>query len=404
MGLVAKILGQKRTYLEFGVEQVKLVQTKASEVIYERSFEYITDNLNFYLQHLDVTPKWISLLIPTVNLFLRTLDFPLEAENRLTEIIQIQFLEQLPCPPEEVYSSYYIAQKTEERIKVVAFAVLKNYLDDLHDLCKQSGFKVKSIVPVPLVFYLLYSQTAAGTNNILYVDSCLNYFNYTFLSSQQIYLRSSQTKDIQETKNYLLEELEQQVVDVQETTTSGKEFWLKVKQAAEGIAGQDFIDLSTQIRQSEWQQIGWVASGIILLVLINFILQWNLKQAQLEDLKTKLNQVQPVVEKLHKFEEEVMVARDRTTQLKEEITWQNNYLPWLIELNNILGPQVKVEQLNFSETRLVLLAGTAPRAGAVMNKLEQSSYFKNLDFTGTIETLAGRERFKIEGDLSEKIE
>ena len=401
---LTKIFNGARTYLELGAKEVQLVQTKGERVIYERSFEHVTDNLNFYLQHLESSAEWITLLIPAVNLFSRTLEFPLEAEARLSEIIKFQFVDQLPCPQEEVYVSYCVVKRTKDKIKVLAFAVLKDYLDRLYNLCQRAEIKVKTIIPVPLVFYLLHSNVGAEDTNTLYVDAALNYFNFTFISSNEIYLRSSQAKDIKETKFHLLQELNQPLDVIEESKARKTDFWLTVTEASDLLAGQEFIDLSTQIRRSEWKKMRLIAGAVIVLLAINFILHWNLQQAKLEDLERKLNQVQPVVSQLNQCEREITAVRQRSEQLKQEITWQDNYLPWLVELNTIFGSEVKIEQLNFSKRRLVLLAGTAPNAGAVMDKLEESPYFENLNFTGTIKTLAVGERFKIAGDLNAEVD
>ena len=161
MDRLTKIFNGARTYLELGAKEVQLVQTKGERVIYERSFEHVTDNLNFYLQHLESSAEWITLLIPAVNLFSRTLEFPLEAEARLSEIIKFQFVDQLPCPQEEVYVSYCVVKRTKDKIKVLVFAVLKDYLDRLYNLSRRAEIKVKTIIPVPLVFYLLHSNVGA---------------------------------------------------------------------------------------------------------------------------------------------------------------------------------------------------------------------------------------------------
>ena len=133
MELAAKIFNRQQTYLELGVQQVKLVQSKGQKVSYNRTFERVTDNFGFYFQHLQQSPKWVTLLVPAINLLMETLDLPQEATARLSEIVKFQFAEQLPCAEEEVYLSYYVAQQNQQRIKVLAFAVLKDYLDEIYD-------------------------------------------------------------------------------------------------------------------------------------------------------------------------------------------------------------------------------------------------------------------------------
>ena len=404
MKLAAKIFNNQQTYIELGVQQIKLVQRTGNKVSYKRTFERVTDNFDFYFQHLKQSPQWVTLLIPAVNLFLQTLDLPREAEDRLGEIIKFQFADQLPCRQEEVYISYYLAHQSEQRIKVLAFAVLKDYLDQLYDLCQQVDVKVKAIVPLPLVYYLCYQQQFSSEQNILYLNPCLDYFNFTFLSKEQIYLRGSQTKDIHQTKAYLMQELDHSIDVIEETTVRPTDFWQKVEQAAAKIAEQEFIDLAPQLKQAAGKKIKIMTSLIIGLLIVNFILCGYLKRSKLEDVETKLNQVQPAVRQLKEFDEEITALRSRTKQISQEINWRDNYLPWLIELNTILGSEVAIEQLYLSENRLVLLSGQAPSAGAVMDCLEESAYFVNLNFGGPIETLAAGERFKIEGDLNNEVD
>ncbi|MGM0369783.1 MAG: PilN domain-containing protein [Bacillota bacterium] len=408
------MFNQLQTYLEFGIEQVKLVQIKGTEIVYQQSFKRETENIDFYLKHLPDQPQEITLLIPGVKTFTGTLDLPCEAEERLAEIIKFQFVEQLPCSPEQVYATYYLARQEQERIKVIACAVMKEYIDDLYQSAIESDLKVKSIVPEPLVFYSLYQGLPEDKEQVIYVDGSLEHFQFTFLSADTIYMRSSKTKDIKETLFYLREASklkadEFNLSPIEESDfivfnqNRKKDFWFEISQVTEMIADQELIDLSNESKNNEWKKISMLAALIGLIIVVNFSLQWNLKQQKIDNLKRKLSQVKPVVTEINSLDQKIFTTRKKIDQIKMEINLNNNYLPCLEELTTNLGAKVTIKAINLKKDQLVLLSGTAPSASAVMDDLEESSYFKKLKFSGTIETLDNRERFKIVGDLNRGI-
>ncbi|MBM7623787.1 type II secretion system protein GspL [Sporohalobacter salinus] len=410
----SNIFNKSETYLEVGEEQIQLVQSKAGEIVSNQSFERQTEELSPYLNKLKDFPQQVTLLIPAVKTFTRVLDLPREAKERLAEIIHFQFLEQLPCAADDLYFTYYIAREEETRIKVLACAVVKEYVDQMIGLCQQAEVEVASIVPAPLVFYLLHQNSPADREKMLYVDSGLDYFNFTFLSTDNIYIRSSKIKDIKETLFYLDQEynleainpslLNQEEIDfVKETQERPSEFWFKINEAAEIISKQPLIDSSEQVKSGFWKKVVITASVLGLVLIINFIFQWNLKQQRLNDLERKLNQVQPAVRRVNQLKQQIFTSRKKMDNMEKEINWRNSYLPWLQELAKILGSEVRIKKINFKNDQLVLLSGIAPSASKVMDSLEHSPYFENLSFSGNIENLAEGERFKIVGDLDSEI-
>ena len=306
MELITEFFKEQRTYLEYGTRRVKLVQTKGGEVVFERSFDELSADLNFYLAELAFQPDRITLLIPSPKLFLRSLDLPREAEQRLDEMVDFQFVNQLPCSGEEVYASYYKADKQEGRIKVLAYAVLKDYLDHLLNLCEAVELEVDAIIPVPVVFYLLHTKNELSTNT-LYIDNCLDYFNFTFIGSEEIYLRTALRKDTQETKAYLNSQADRGVEEIKESIRR-EDFWLEIEEAVKLLAGGGLVDLESQVRTEEGKRIKWTAALLALLLVFNFMLQWQLKEMRRDDLTEKLERVEPVVGEIKEMEDRKSVV------------------------------------------------------------------------------------------------
>ncbi|MFW6238803.1 MAG: PilN domain-containing protein, partial [Halanaerobiales bacterium] len=58
--------------------------------------------------------------------------------------------------------------------------------------------------------------------------------------------------------------------------------------------------------------------------------------------------------------------------------------------------------INFQNSEMAILAGKAESASEVMNRLEQSPYFSEVSFIGSITVEDDGEYFKIAGDLSDQ--
>ena len=414
---ISRLFMGRATYLVVQESALEIVQTQRQGIIYNK--RVACDELTAGCKEAAYFPRQVSLVLPSTRIFTRVIDLPAEAKTRLEEIIGLKFLDDLPCSREEVYYSYYPAITGEERLKVILFAVEKDYLDRLCGLCKEHQLTVTGIIPAGLIYYLYYSSSASEQPN-LYIDEVGDYYQYTFLTTDDIYLRASWKQDLAAVVSYLGEEHNLEVSPpkeeleiktwvkkrdwVQFNQLDAEEFWASAAETRKLLGGREFIDISSQFRQQQWWQIGIVGVLLLVTMLLNFGLHWKLEQQKLNTLQQKLAAVEPVVKKVNQLRKETRQLQQETQALEKIIKPRQGYLPWTKELGEVLGAKVVIEQLNFNGGELTLLAGTAPSANEVITKLEESSYFKNLSFNGSIVTQNNRERFRIVGELANAAE
>ncbi|WP_018248975.1 hypothetical protein [Orenia marismortui] len=424
---------KQRSYLEVDDNYIRLVQLDKNNILYQDSFKFEEElkdiDLKDYLDQARYKIKKISLIVPATKLFIRRLELPLTAKDKLKDIIKLQVLRKLPYRIEDLYYSYQILDK-KDKLLVLVFTVTKDYINMVYELSSNLGLIIDSIIPSSLVFYYLYQTDKIDLKNQLYIDLSPNYIHYTFYNQNDIYIRSSQNiEDLAEEtadtviylkQKYNLEDdpklfLNGEKIDAKKAVTlnSFEEireknlFWKKIRVVEKNFDGVDILSqISLKQKEKQKKDYSRLFYLIILVLLVNGIslfLAWQLKINKLNNFEVSNKQISPLVEKVQQVKIDYQVNKKKVKLLKGQLRRNYSYLPWLKELSLILSEDVKVDKVIFKEEKLVLLAGEATSATKVMSLLEESDYFKNLHFEGSIVSKEDREEFRIAGDLADAI-
>lgn len=426
------LFDNNRTYLEFANNYLNVIQLNQKEILYQQQFSLENKGdieLSSYLNQAPNSVKEVSIVVSPTKLINRTLDLPLTAKEKIEEIIRLEFLNKLPYDEDELYFSYQIIKKNE-RLKVLGFAVNKEFINKLYQLCSEANLTIKSIIPGSLTFYHLHNDEKRESEPTLYLDAKDGYQHFAFLGGEEVYLRSSRINsdlqgEIEKTISYLIDEYQlsnkpvlivngdRVSYDKLDFVSTNKNmnnnfFWSKIKKVEQDLQGHDFLSQLPQNKNQEKKEsYRKLSILIVLILLINslaFAMQWQIKQDKLKNLKARLSQVKPVVNRVNQIKRDYQVNLQKLKQLKGEVRTNYSYLPWLKELSLILSNETTINRVNFKEDKLVLLAGEANSATEVMEVLEESEYFSNLYFIGSIVSKNDREEFKIAGDLVEEVE
>ncbi|MDI6735327.1 MAG: pilus assembly protein PilM [bacterium] len=167
------------------------------------------------------------------------------------------------------------------------------------------------------------------------------------------------------------------------------------------------IDLSPmkEIITKETRKAIYTKTGIlatIIFVLLNGIFYLHLagKERKLQTIQTVIAQNKPAINK---------IMSQRTQLLEFEKDWtflcQDQTLDVLLELSNILPDNVGLKNITFEGDKLKELRGrTSGSAASLLPILENSPYFEQVEFSGSIvkHTLANQEieEFSLKADIS----
>ncbi|TDX53276.1 hypothetical protein [Orenia marismortui] len=424
---------KQRSYLEVDDNYIRLVQLKKNNILYQDSFKFEEElkdiNLKDYLDQARYKIKKISLIVPATKLFIRRLELPLTAKDKLKDIIKLQVLRKLPYRIEDLYYSYQILDK-KDKLLVLVFTVTKDYINMIYELFANLGLIIDSIIPSSLVFYYLYQKDKVNLKNQLYIDLSPNYIHYTFYNQNDIYIRSSQNigdlaEETADTVIYLKQKYNleddpklflngEKIDDKKAVTLNSFEeirennlFWKKIRVVEKNLAGVDILSqISLKQKEKQKKDYSRLFYLTILVLLVNgtsLFLAWQLKINKLNNFEVSNKQISPLVEKVQQVKIDYQANKKKVKLLKGQLRRNYSYLPWLKELSLILSEDVKVDKVIFKEEKLVLLAGEANSATKVMSLLEESDYFKNLHFEGSIVSKEDREEFRIAGDLEDAI-
>jgi hypothetical protein len=407
-----------QTYLEIGDDYLKILQIKDNQIVYNQSHLTHLQKISAYLAELKYNPQDLILVIPSSKLFVEILELPNASKEKLRNILRFKFLDKLPSREEEVYFSYYIIEKLKDGVIVLAFAVLKEFLNPIYYSCYEEGVKISSIIPAALIYYLYHQNNLNNYKEILYIDKGTNYYNFIFFSKKNCYIRASRSLDLQEEvakstsylqRRYKLAEAPLVVINGTKVAGSSNlkeedyevndQIWFYGAEAVEGFKGNCLMHYFYDKKQ-EYIIINSIIIVIILLInLLSFGVNWKVDNDKLAALDAKLSKLNPVIRQIDQVKGEYSRINQQIKDLEDNINQTYNYLPWLEELSRILPNGTKIDQIHFKDYQLNLLTGTAPSAIGVMNSLEESGYFNNLEFIGNIINQGDGEQFKIVGEL-----
>ena len=376
--------------------------------------------------------KEASVLLPAGKLLIRVYDLPAGADKKIENIVNYKFIADLPFDREELYYSYYV-DEDYTGLKVILFAVRRNYVDDIYQLCQNMSIKIKGIFPLPVFNYVNYRNRVIEEelDKPLFID----YFgeasqSFYWFGDEEIYIRGSEAtspdtvrSEINKTRDYIEKYLEsdygrmffnnQEIENVEddriEIDDTYRQLWYHI---SDSIGQFKDIDLMEQLPQVDGNRRRYnkilITVLIFLIILVNgftFWMNWNQRAEKVVQLEEEIELLQPEMLELESIREEYEEKNEIVSVYREELGYETkSFLPWLYELSRVLPVGVEIDRINFIDEELALIAGKADSASEVMQNLESSEYFTELNFVGSISVEDDGESFRIAGDLSEKFE
>ncbi len=419
---------KSKIYLQLNKKSLQITNIDKRGEIKQDSFELseggITElNLLDYLDRLEYQIKKLSIIIPSEQLLIKKVNLPLAAKDKLNQIIQLQVIEQLPYAAQQVYYLHQ-AEETGDSLRVLVFVVKRDYINKLYELCQEVDIDIQAIIPIHLIFYQMH-QRGYREENKLYVDLTARDQHYTFLGEMGVYLRAvSRSRkledELQRTVEFIQEEYDlkesleviiagkrvnysEELALQTQTLADDNDFWQTVISLEKKLRGKGIKEQITGMQVKEEQSMQrrlWILVILILMVnTLSFSLNFKFKRDHLATLNNQLAEIETIVEQASGLKSEYTKSSEELELLESIIDSNHSYLPWLKELSLILEDDVVVNKLNFKGDRLVLLSAQAESATEVMEQLDSSACFTNLNFIGSIEIKETYEEFKIAGDL-----
>ncbi|MFP4662098.1 MAG: hypothetical protein ACLFPF_07905 [Halanaerobiales bacterium] len=433
---------------------------------------YLSDNTYMYGE-LDSSffdrKEWL-ILISSSSLFTDSFFVPIQARDKISELVRVKFINLLPVSEEDLYYSYYIDQQyygnyngtdqDEDSLFVVCFAVRKEVVDKVYRLVRSSGKKINYILPLPLLFYIYHrkrqreghfeSSTIEDLNDLrglLYIDRYFDMTAFTICHNQGIYFRSCRldrlNEELRRTIEYLKEHIEISELFISTDGSAVKAdnlLELDGNEKAENIENEsvgiqpDSSILNTTDKKDDFKQIimgkklskldikslniltqlsfekkkkrnkyRFIIYFLIFLFLavnsLSFYMIYQTKENNFAFNREQLGQLEPAVSQLESIEAQIASSQEQIEIYNQILGNKQSYIAYIYELSNMLPEDIEINHLSFEDDRMIILDGSALSASGVMEALEDSKKFYNLEFMGGIVVEEGYERFRIAGDL-----
>lgn len=371
------------------------------------------------------------LFVPASQLFMDSFFLPEKGRNRIDEIVRVKFVNKLPLTENELYYSYYLEQNIPDNgsYLVICFAVKRELIDTAYKILSEKKIKIKHIIPLPLLFYFYHiEEDKERVKNvyreqeaIIFLDTYGNKISFTVFHPDGVYLRTVQgenlSPELKNTVNYLKEY--QQVARIR-IYDSYKELELADVLTDRSILNLDrklpdqkigrkilkTLDFLARLPANKKKRINGyrfsIALLIFLIIIVNiFSLSLYIKQEneKLVSLQKEMEELQTAMLELERIQEEILMGEKKGDLYRGILEKKRSYLSSLYQLSISLPEGAKINQLSFREDKLVLLNGQAVSATRVMEALQASSLFTNLEFIGGIVISGEGEGFRIAGDI-----
>lgn len=388
--------------------------------------------------------KELVLLISFSQLFVENFFVPVQARAKLDEVVKLKFSKQLSFTESDLYFSYYVDDNLQEdKLNVVCFAVKKDVLNKAYNSLTEKGIKIRAILPLPMLSYIYHSQQnrrdlkpiynvnsgdfSPSERAILYLDRFSTYLNFTVFHSDGVYLRSGSLDNLNQELNRTIEYLgdylkiseldiynDREIIEIGDLieNTESTQIYLednfpvildKIDINKADINSLDFLHKIPNEKKKKRNKYKVMTYLIIFLILVSnifsFITYLQVKKDSLDLNKEKLAELDPAINQLEELQNQIDVKDRQREVYKDILANRESYLFMIYELSRQLPDSVKIEHLNLKGDSMVLLDGSAQSASKVMETLQGSEVFENLEFIGGIVIDDDRERFRIAGDL-----
>jgi Tfp pilus assembly protein PilN len=399
------------------------------------------------------------LAVPRHEVIVRQIELPKEAEANLAKVVEYQLVNLLPLEDAAICYDYCVAKHGAESktLQITIFLVLKPIVEQHIKSCEGLGLKVDRIIPtsVGLANYFLMSHHYVKTSNALigyWADrrcEVLGLLNRGFSFSREFRLTdgesrsemikregeffrgqarlredtvldvfiSGQTQDMEpvdggelgiEDKRFKIRHLAQPQVlgaEAQRTAFRGnkvQDHLLALASALSGLKKTVPVSVNLLPPEKRVQRSGRALVPTYVLLAINLALALLLilrkpiqQQAFSSQLSREATRLEPEVKKTRAVEKQITDLQRRTDLLAGFKKSNSTALDVLNELSKILPKNTWVFDLNM-KNQAVDIYGASEAAAALPQILDNSPYFKEAEFIGSItKDGSGKEIYRI---------
>lgn len=350
----------------------------------------------------------IFLSLPANWFFYRFLKLPKAVGRKIEKVLAFEVEKEIPVDIDKVEVRHFSVKEDGDTIYLGTFAIMKDKLNSVLELLKNSGFYVDSVVPEP---FLLYSAVrdypgiyvkVDGTDNFVLVNGQEYLEIYNFIGSDE--------EDINFYLSLLSKSIEARwgVKPESVKVLKGDAFflngWMKVISSYGDYPQFSREEFMSSVRATKWRRFYGTAGFVLLFLLfVNFIGG----MVEYRNYKRKYEVKKNVIETI--FREtfpEVKNIVDPVTQMKEMVNKlkleESEKRGTAIDLLYILAEEVK--KINGMRIEKFAYEGTSMRIEGVASSISdidrlqrafEERKFKEVNLVNTRKNPKGEFEFKI---------
>ncbi|MGR3317097.1 MAG: PilN domain-containing protein [Candidatus Anammoxibacter sp.] len=385
------------------------------------------------IKHFKQTVNEVVLSIPRQKVHIREIDYPGSDLMELKEALNYQLDSFLPFTSDEAYYDVYKVGNSEQNQKILIIAIRKNDLDVIIAKLETIGIVPTKVLITPISLTAIIGERKGKIVTIhkWEDDYCYNTFSDGLFTSTVV------IKD----KDLLLKQIR---VDMPDEILESDRLFLSKENAAEVISNKDMdnqedgndemasnyksipissIDDSQESfgaalygiekagngfsllntgRKGKHLQKRLMFGFLGLLVLFMFFLPHVTKNRKLK----ALNIINDRIRVLKKGSFKIEDIQSRLTEMEDTLMSvgkiRAKYVPKikvLLELSEKLPKDAWVKELYIYRNSFEI-SGTAKSATDLIPTLENSLLFSNVGFTAVINTVEGKETFRLKGQIN----
>jgi Tfp pilus assembly PilM family ATPase/Tfp pilus assembly protein PilN len=426
-----KIVQLKGTY-----KRLKLIKTYTLDA--STSSSDIALSIKKFLKKNNIKTKYICLNLPRRQILASIIELPAIKKELINQALKYEVEEHIPYPIEEVYYDYQVLGEHDKKTNILLVAVRKEIVNSYLQLLSQANLSplvvdVDSFGVVNLCLELFAKEFKQQT--VLLISGGADCREISLFKNERLQFTKSLPIILDEAT--LLEEIKK-IIDYFQTQFD--EFRIDKIILTEGISTKlvdrikvelkipaininpitsltsikkslDFDELTTvssafrgikegklkvdlspmkEIRAKEIRKKNYIRTGIlcaIIIILLSGIFHINIitKERKLYTLKTIIQKNQPVVNEIIRQKEQLLALQEEFNILQNTNENKIEFLDLLLELSTILPSNVWIKSITFEGDQLKELRGcTLGSASLLLPILENSPYFKEVEFTGSI--------------------
>lgn len=144
--------------------------------------------------------------------------------------------------------------------------------------------------------------------------------------------------------------------------------------------------------------VGLCALAVVLFLSTTFLGYYK-ERAALGDVNSRIAEIQSTARELMETQKELEAASERRRYLLEFQRRRNRHIEVLRELSTLLPEGAWLTNFSSDDKGKVEIQGHADRTAGIIGPLENSSLFKNVEFSSPVIVRGGKERFSIKMEI-----